>query len=55
VVNYREGTLVIDMVDRVKGELVWEGEGRGLLGRADPGENLAVAVREVLAPFPPGK
>jgi hypothetical protein len=55
VVRYKEGTLVIDMVDRVKKELVWEGEGRGVLDPADPSRNLVEAVGKVLEPFPPKK
>jgi hypothetical protein len=55
VVNYKEGTLVIDMVDRTKDELVWEGEGQGVLDRRDPSSHLMDAVKEVLAPFPPGR
>jgi hypothetical protein len=53
-VNYKEGTLVIDMVDRAKDELVWQGVGKGVLDRRDPSSHLVQAVKEVLEPFPPG-
>ena len=55
VVNYKEGTLVIDMVDRARSELVWEGEGKDILDRTDPSRNLVEAVGKVLESFPPGK
>lgn len=54
-VNYKEGTLVIDMVDRAGDELVWQGVGKGVLDRRDPSSHLVDAVKEVLEPFPPGK
>jgi hypothetical protein len=55
VVNYREGTLVIDMVDRAANELVWEGVGRGTLDRRNPAGTLVSAVHKVLEPYPPGR
>jgi hypothetical protein len=55
VVRYKEGTLIIDMVDRAKNDLVWEGEGRSVLDRTDPSRNLIDAVGKVLEPFPPSK
>ena len=53
VVNYKEGTLVIDIVDREKKELVWQGVGKGVLDRDNPGKNLVEAVQQVLEKFPP--
>jgi hypothetical protein len=53
VVRYKVGTLVIDVVDFRKKELVWQGLGRGVLDRDKPGENLVEAVEKVLADFPP--
>lgn len=52
-VNYKEGTLVIDIVDRKKQELVWQGVGRGVLDRVNPAKNLVDSVEEVLKEFPP--
>ncbi len=53
VVQYKEGTLVIDIVDRQKKEMVWQGIGRGVLNRNNPGENLVECVQEILEEFPP--
>jgi hypothetical protein len=55
VVHYKEGTLVVDMVDRARHELVWEGEGRGVLDRSDPGADLAGRVAKILDNYPPAK
>jgi len=52
-VHYREGTLVIDMVDNTKKELVWQGVGQGVLDRDDPARNLVEAVEKILEKFPP--
>ena len=53
VVRYKEGTLVIDMVDNKKKELVWQGVGTGVLDRSDPAGNLVEAVEKILEKFPP--
>ncbi len=53
VVRYKVGTLVIDIVDFKKKELVWQGIGRGVLDRDNPGKNLVEAVEKILAEFPP--
>ncbi len=51
--RYKEGTLVIDIIDR-KGEyLVWRGVGVGAMRDMRPGEELMAAVREILEQFPP--
>ncbi|MBN2031035.1 DUF4136 domain-containing protein [bacterium] len=52
-IQYREGTLVIDIVDRQKREMIWQGIGRGVLDRNDPAENLVESVQEILESFPP--
>mgnify|MGYP006308901649 CR=1 FL=1 len=51
--KYKEGTLVIDIVDRRKKELVWQGVGSGVLTPHDPQEHFLDAVREILKDFPP--
>jgi len=51
--HYREGTLVIDIVDQKKKELVWQGVGRDVLERDNPAKNLVKAVEEILEEFPP--
>ncbi|HHS14115.1 MAG TPA: DUF4136 domain-containing protein [bacterium] len=53
VVHYKEGTLVIDIVDSRKKELIWQGIGKGLLDRNQPAGSLVNAVRKVLEGFPP--
>lgn len=53
VVRYKEGTLVIDIVDRQKKELVWQGVGQGVLNRSNPMENFIEAVNEILEEYPP--
>jgi hypothetical protein len=52
-VRYKEGTLVIDMVDRQKKALVWQGVGKGVLDRNQPAKNLTEIVARILEPFPP--
>ncbi|MBN1352077.1 DUF4136 domain-containing protein [candidate division KSB1 bacterium] len=51
--HYKEGTLIIDIVNRAQKELVWRGTGTGVLDRANPAKNLLQAIEKVLAEFPP--
>ncbi|MBC8184131.1 DUF4136 domain-containing protein [candidate division KSB1 bacterium] len=53
VYHYKQGTLIIDIVDRQKKELVWRGVGSGALDRSDPKKNLLEAVEKILKEFPP--
>lgn len=53
VYRYRQGTLVIDIVDTGQRELVWRGVGSGVLDRINPARNLLAAVEKVLRTFPP--
>ncbi len=55
VVRYKEGTLAIDVVDRTKNDLVWQGVGKDALDRNDPTSNLVATVEKVLKKFPPIK
>jgi len=55
VVHYKEGTLVIDIVDRQKQELIWQGIGQGVLERHNPRQNCIEAVDEILKKYPPQK
>jgi hypothetical protein len=59
VTQYDEGTLVIDVVDMAKQELVWRGIGTGVLSENPTVEertaNINYAVSEILAQFPPTK
>jgi hypothetical protein len=52
-----EGTLYIDLIDAATKELVWQGEGVGVLtqnaGKKD--ERIAEFVAKILAQYPPSK
>jgi hypothetical protein len=50
---YKEGTLVIDIVDAADRSLVWRGVGVGAMRDMHPGGPLKDAVREILRKFPP--
>jgi hypothetical protein len=59
VSQYDEGTLIIDVIDMSKKELVWRGIGKGVI---DPNAtveertaNINNAVAQILAQFPPTK
>ena len=52
--NYVEGTLVCDVFDKAKEQLVWEGIGRGTVDQ-DPSsrdENIPAAVKKIMAEYP---
>ena len=52
--SYEEGTLVIDIIDRRKRELVWRGVGEGAFAKSNPSdEKVAKRVARVLQTFPP--
>jgi len=51
--RYKEGTLVIDIIDRRGEYLVWRGVGVGAMRDMRPGEDLIAAVGEILEQFPP--
>ena len=57
VSQYDEGTLVIDVIDMTKKELVWRGTGTGALTPNATVEertaNINNAVAQILAQFPP--
>jgi hypothetical protein len=59
VSQYDEGTLVIDVVDMAKQELVWRGIGTGVISDNPSVEertaNINYAVTEILTQFPPTK
>lgn len=56
--QYDEGTLIIDVSDARKKELVWRGVGSGRLRKETTPEQMTqdidLAVAEILAQFPPG-
>lgn len=55
---YTEGTLVVDIVERKKQELIWRGLGTGIVHDSSNREKKANAideyVRKILDQFPPG-
>jgi len=53
VVHYKEGTLVIDIVDNQQKELAWQGVGKDVLDRTNPENNFVSSAREILKDFPP--
>lgn len=56
-VNYKEGTLSIDLVDTKKNALVWQGVAEGRVSdeaRKNPGPAIDAVVSEIFANFPNG-
>lgn len=54
-VSYEEGTLTIDLVDRVRKALVWQGQAEGRVSRdahLNPGPKIDAVVAEILARLP---
>ena len=52
--KYKEGMIVIDIIDAKTDELVWRGWGTGIRGnRDDVNEIIKEAVIEILMDFPP--
>lgn len=52
---YKEGTLVIELIDRRGEYLVWRGIGVGAMRDMRPGEDLMAAVGDIMAEFPPAE
>jgi hypothetical protein len=52
-----EGTLFIDLIDASRKELVWQGEGVGVLTQnsSKKDERIRAFVSKILAQYPPGK
>lgn len=53
VYTVKRGALVIDVVDRSKKELIWQGVGKGALNPHRPASDLVASVDEILKDFPP--
>lgn len=54
--SYDEGTLVIDIIDRRRRELVWRGVGEGAFTTSNPSnDKVAKRVARVLQTFPPAE
>ena len=55
VTYYDETTLVIDIADASKKELVWRGTGTGIIRGKLSEEDRAAVIAKILADFPPKK
>jgi len=55
--NYKDGSLIIDIIDTKTKKMVWTGTGNAEIDKApkDPDEFIAGAVKKILSAFPPGK
>lgn len=59
VKQYDKGTLILDVIDRERDDLIWRGSGQAKLKKADKRSSkerdqaAAEAVREILKDFPP--
>lgn len=54
--SYNEGVLFIDIIDRNKNELVWQGIGKGYIYNDKPdnkNEKIKAMVNKILLQFPP--
>ena len=51
--QYKEGTMIIDLVDASTRELVWRGIGKGVVGSGSPETKIREAVTEILSNYPP--
>jgi hypothetical protein len=53
--KYKEGTLVIDIIDGKRKQLVWRGWGTQVIERSEnPEEKIKNAVKKILEQYPPG-
>ncbi len=52
--SYSKGTLIIDLIDRKTGVLVWQGRGSGAItDERDAQGKIRTAVKNILALYPP--
>jgi hypothetical protein len=52
--SYREGTLVLDLVDPALDQMVWRGWASGVVGHPEESEErIGEAVAEILQRYPP--
>ncbi|WP_276483806.1 DUF4136 domain-containing protein [Paraflavitalea pollutisoli] len=56
VQNYKDGSLIIDIVDASTKKLLWQGTGNSEIDKPlkDPDTQVPQAVNKILAGFPPG-
>jgi len=54
--HYKEGTLIIDIIDPHLKQVIWRGSATGVIGRLDEmGEKVRESVFSILERFPPGE
>ncbi len=54
--SYPEGSLVIDIIDRRRRELVWRGVGEGAFSKMNPSDDkVAKRVARIMRDFPPAE
>ena len=52
--RYREGTIIIDIIDAGDKELVWRGWAKSVLhGRGNMAEDIEASVKKIMERFPP--
>ena len=56
VYEYKDGSLIIDIIDAVKMQLIWEGIGNKQIDKpsSDPDGAINEAVTKIMESFPPG-
>ena len=56
VQNYKDGSLIIELVDAKQKQLVWEGIGNKEIDKpaSDPDKAISEAVAAIMANYPPG-
>ncbi|SMO54459.1 DUF4136 domain-containing protein [Solitalea koreensis] len=54
--NYKDGSLIIDIVDIQKKQLIWQGVGNKEIDGPiqDPDKTIPEAISKIMASFPPG-
>ena len=55
--DYKDGTLMVDVIDAAKKQLVWQGVGNKEIDKPskDPDAAINNAITKIMAGFPPGK
>jgi hypothetical protein len=53
--QYKQGTLIIDLIDASTKELVWRGVGKSEITNEDREEQIKQVVSDILAKYPPAE
>ena len=55
--NYKDGSLIIDVVDAKTNKLIWQGTGNKEIDKPakDPDTAIPKAISSIMSSFPPGK